>query len=80
MDIIINKTALGQQYLEYNTLGGVIDLYFMAGPTPVAVAQQYSETVGKSVMMPYWSLGFHQCRYGMQDVFVSPPFDPPFSN
>ncbi|EME86507.1 glycoside hydrolase family 31 protein [Pseudocercospora fijiensis CIRAD86] len=57
------------QHLEYDLLGGVVDLYFMAGPTPVEVAQQYSEVSGKSAMMPYWGLGFHQCRYGYQDVY-----------
>jgi alpha-glucosidase len=57
------------QFLEYNTLGGIIDLYFVSGPTPVEAAQQYSEVVGKTAMMPYWGFGFHQCRYGMRDVY-----------
>ena len=52
MDIKINNTDADGQYLEYNTLGGIVDLYFMAGPGPVQVAQQYSEIVGKSAMMP----------------------------
>jgi alpha-glucosidase len=67
MDIKIDKSD--GQFLEYNTIGGIIDLYFVAGPTPVEAAQQYSEVVGKAVMMPYWGFGFHQCRYGMRDVY-----------
>ncbi|KAK4904967.1 hypothetical protein LTR49_025674 [Elasticomyces elasticus] len=67
MNVIIDDTD--SQYLEYNTLGGVLDFYFVSGPSPVNVAQQYSELVGKSDMMPYWGFGFHQCRYGMQDVY-----------
>ncbi|KAK6435660.1 hypothetical protein LTR95_008154 [Oleoguttula sp. CCFEE 5521] len=67
MDIKIDTA--GGQHLEYNTLGGVLDLYFLSGPTPVQVAQQYSEVVGKSALMPYWGFGFHQCRYGMQDIY-----------
>ncbi|KAK0932413.1 hypothetical protein LTR29_016016 [Friedmanniomyces endolithicus] len=67
MNVIIDN--IGGQYLEYNIIGGVFDFYFMAGPSPVAVASQYSEVVGKSAMMPYWGFGFHQCRYGMQDVY-----------
>lgn len=43
MDIKINNTQGKDQYLEYNTLGGVLDFYFMAGPSPIDVAQQYSE-------------------------------------
>ena len=69
MDIKINNTAADGQYLEYNTLGGVIDLYFMAGPGPLEVAQQYSQVVGLPAMMPYWGFGFHQCRYGYRDYF-----------
>ena len=67
MDINIDNTD--GQYLEYNIIGGVLDFYFLAGPTPVEVAQQYSEVVGKSALMPYWGFGFHQCRYGMRDVY-----------
>ncbi|KAF2269851.1 alpha/beta-glucosidase agdC [Lojkania enalia] len=62
MDIKINNQD--GQYLEYNTLGGVFDFYFLAGPSPFDVAREYSEVSQKAVMMPYWGLGFHQCRFG----------------
>ncbi|KAJ9142247.1 Family 31 glycosyl hydrolase [Coniochaeta hoffmannii] len=69
MDVMINNTAESGQYLEYNTLGGVLDFYFVSGPTPIQVSQQYAAIVGLPAMQPYWGLGFHQCRYGYQDVF-----------
>ncbi|KAI0437997.1 glycoside hydrolase family 31 protein [Xylaria telfairii] len=69
MDIKIDDTAHDGQYLEYNTLGGVLDFYFFAGPTLVNVAQQYAGVVGLPAEMPYWGLGFHNCRYGYQDAF-----------
>ncbi|TGO09490.1 hypothetical protein BTUL_0164g00230 [Botrytis tulipae] len=70
MDIMINNTNGGNQYLEYNTLGGVLDFYFLAGPDPIVLSQQYSELVGLPAMMPYWGFGFHNCRYGYQDAFA----------
>lgn len=69
MDIFINKTDESGKYLEYNTLGGVFDLYFVAGPGPLDVARQYADIAGLPAMQPYWGLGFHQCRYGYQDVY-----------
>jgi len=68
MDIKIDNT--NGQFLEYNVLGGIIDLYFLAGPSPKDVSVQYSEIVGKAAMQPYWGFGFHQCRHGYQDVFA----------
>lgn len=68
MDIMIDKDHSGQ-YLEYNTLGGVLDFYFVAGPSPVDVSRQYAEIVGTPALTPYWGFGFHNCRYGYRDVF-----------
>ena len=68
MDIKINRTKKSGQYLEYNTVGGIIDLYFLAGPGPIDVARQFSEVSGKAAMMPYWGFGFHQCRFGYGNV------------
>ncbi|KAK5676480.1 hypothetical protein LTS10_010781 [Elasticomyces elasticus] len=56
MDIKINSTDVDGQYLEYNSLGGVFDLYFLAGPTPSDVSQQYAGIVGL-------------CKYGWPDVY-----------
>ncbi|KAH8601722.1 glycoside hydrolase family 31 protein [Bisporella sp. PMI_857] len=70
MDIKVNNTNGKKQYLEYNTLGGVLDFYFLAGPSPIAVSKQYAEVVGLPAMMPYWGLGYHNCRYGYQDAFA----------
>lgn len=69
MDVFINSTEAEGQYLEYNALGGVFDLYFVAGPGPLDVARQYAEVAGLPAMQPYWGFGFHQCRYGYQDVY-----------
>jgi alpha-glucosidase len=57
MDIKIDQMDDGRQYLEYNTLGGVFDFYFMAGPTPKDVSKQYAGVVGLPAMQSYWSFG-----------------------
>ena len=63
MNINVNKTSL-----EYNTIGGIFDFYFLAGPDPADVSRQYAEVVGLPAMVPYWSFGFHQCKYGWPNV------------
>ncbi|KAJ8522623.1 hypothetical protein ONZ45_g829 [Pleurotus djamor] len=57
--------------LEYNAIGGVIDLYFLAGSEtdPTEVSKQYAQLVGPPAEMPYWAFGLHQCRF-METDFV----------
>lgn len=57
MDIRIDKDADGSQFLEYNILGGVLDFYFLAGPSPLDVSVQYAEVAGLPAMVPYWGFG-----------------------
>lgn len=60
MKVVLEQSENGGQYLEYNALGGVIDLYFMDAPTPKQASMQYAELIGLPAMMPYWSFGYQQ--------------------
>lgn len=53
-----------QSMLTYRTLGGILDLFFFAGPRPEDVIRQYQTVIGNPYMPPYWALGFQLCRYG----------------
>src|SRR3569833_2067445 len=64
MDVNITQDSSGQQYLEYNTIGGILDFYFFAGSGPADVSREYAEATGYAAMVPYWAVGFHQCKYG----------------
>ncbi|XP_041987755.1 uncharacterized protein LOC121739381 [Aricia agestis] len=59
MDIVLQPTPA----ITYRTLGGVLDYYIFLGPSPQAVVSQYTSLIGRPVMPPYWSLGFHLCKY-----------------
>jgi alpha-glucosidase len=70
MDVKIDDAQPGETTLEYNVIGGVLDFYFLAGSEtdPTEVARQYAQVVGTPAEMPYWSFGFHQCRYGYHSM------------
>ncbi|KAI0033871.1 glycosyl hydrolases family 31-domain-containing protein [Vararia minispora EC-137] len=57
-----------QSLVQYRLLGGVLDFYFFAGPTPIAAIEQYGALAGRPAWVPYWAFGFHLCRWGYADL------------
>ncbi|CUM67385.1 uncharacterized protein PRCAT00005079001 [Priceomyces carsonii] len=64
----IQEIVLGEEFLTWRALSGVIDLYFFSGPEPKDVIQQYVKEVGLPALQPYWALGYHQCRWGYRTL------------
>ena len=52
MDVVLTKTKV-----QWRVTGGVLDFYFLMGPTPNAVLDQLTTIIGRPAMPPYWSLG-----------------------
>jgi alpha-D-xyloside xylohydrolase len=58
---LVNSNAMDvtyeKEFLTFRIIGGVLDFYFFAGPSPRAVMDQYTQFVGRPVPIPYWVLG-----------------------
>jgi alpha-glucosidase len=50
----------------YQSLGGDIDVYALAGPSLPEVTRRYAALTGRAPLPPLWALGYHQCRWGYQ--------------
>ena len=68
MDVTLTESADQGNTIGIQSTGGLVDLYIFAGPTPSDVVRQYLEVVGRPALVPYWSLGFHNCRWGYPNV------------
>ncbi|KAK9835343.1 hypothetical protein WJX81_003869 [Elliptochloris bilobata] len=63
MDVVLAETQL-----TFRVVGGVIDLYFLMGPSPLAVMDQLTRLIGRPALPAYWALGLMNSKYGYQSV------------
>lgn len=68
MEVTLTESAAQGKTIGVQATGGLIDIYVFAGSTPADVVRQYQEVVGKPAMVPYWALGFHNCRWGYENL------------
>ncbi|KAF4151834.1 hypothetical protein CNMCM6069_003008 [Aspergillus lentulus] len=62
------EVKLQPDSLTWRAIGGSIDLYFYAGPSQAAVTQNYQvSTIGLPAMQQYFTLGYHQSRWGYRN-------------
>ncbi len=52
-----------ENYFSFGAEGGEINYYFIAGPEPKKIVEQYTALTGRPPLPPLWSLGYQQCRY-----------------
>lgn len=62
LDVVLQPSPA----ITYRILGGPLIIGVFLGPTPLDVNSQYVSTIGRPHLPPYWSLGFHLCRYREQ--------------
>jgi Glycosyl hydrolases family 31/N-terminal barrel of NtMGAM and CtMGAM, maltase-glucoamylase/Trefoil (P-type) domain len=56
--------------LSWRIIGGIVDLFIFAGGTsPAVVLDQLTQVVGRPTLMPYWSLGWQQSKYGYKSIW-----------
>jgi len=48
---------------SFGSEGGDLDYYFIDGPEPKRVIEQFTQLVGRMPLPPLFALGYQQCRY-----------------
>lgn len=64
----INPLSLGSKaktttHTHWMFESGLLDVFVFLGPTPKSVTKAYGELTGYSQLPPYFSIGYHQCRW-----------------
>ena len=50
-------------YFSFGSEGGELNYYYLVGPEPKKVVQEFTSLVGRTPLPPLWTLGYQQSRY-----------------
>ncbi|KAL9644012.1 hypothetical protein ABK040_005480 [Willaertia magna] len=64
VDIIDNGNQYSAHWISET---GVLDVFFLPGPTPKDVTKQISYLTGTMILPQKFALGYHQCRWNYKD-------------
>ena len=68
MDVVVEEKD-NKTHLTYKVIGGVLDFRFFLGEESAEeTIMKFHYYLGSSAIPPFWSLGFHQCRWGYKNV------------
>ena len=67
-DVVIKYKNSTTTSLQHRTIGGIIDYYIIVAKSPMEVIQNIQKILGKPMLPPYWSVAFHQSRYGYNHI------------
>eukprot|EP00531_Pseudo-nitzschia_arenysensis_P000619 CAMPEP_0116152546 /NCGR_PEP_ID=MMETSP0329-20121206/20731_1 /TAXON_ID=697910 /ORGANISM="Pseudo-nitzschia arenysensis, Strain B593" /LENGTH=1061 /DNA_ID=CAMNT_0003649319 /DNA_START=135 /DNA_END=3317 /DNA_ORIENTATION=- len=65
--IDIEDDDSGSKTSHWISESGIIDVFFIPGPTPRDFYRQYGKLTGTTPIPPMFSLGYHQCRWNYND-------------
>ncbi len=63
----IDEDDNGSKTSHWMSESGIIDVFFIPGPTPTEFYRQYGMLTGTTPLPPIFSLGYHQCRWNYND-------------
>lgn len=65
----IKSTVEGKHYITFKVIGGIFDFRFFLGEqSPETTVEKLNLYSGRAAIPPFWSFGFHQCKYGYKDI------------
>ena len=68
MDVIVANENTSSFKMTYKIIGGIFDFRFILGSDPEATLDRFHVYLGRSAVPPFWSMGFHQSRWGYHNV------------
>lgn len=77
IDIAKTKDMVSSQWIAES---GVVDVFFLLGPSPADVSSQYASLTGGTALPQLFSLGYHQCRWNYKDEEDVAEVDAGFDN
>jgi alpha-glucosidase (family GH31 glycosyl hydrolase) len=68
---VIKSTSADRHFITYKVIGGIFDFRFFLGEqSPETTVEKLNFYSGRAEVPPFWSFGFHQCRWGYKNITV----------